>query len=106
MRKNFRGYNQVDGITKELAESFNFKFYPDLLLRKKHNEPQVMLSKEDRVKNVLGVFALNSKYKAVLKNAHIVIVDDVYTTGSTLKEAGKILKRSGVKEVWGLTIAR
>ena len=106
IRKNLRGYNQVDEIAKTLAKNFSYDFYPDLLIRKKLKDPQVKLSREERTKNVQGVFVLNTKYKAVLKKAYVMVVDDVYTTGSTLKEAGKVLKRSGVKEVWGLVVAR
>jgi competence protein ComFC len=105
-RKNLRGYNQVDELGKSLAKSFSLSFYPDLLIRKKLKDPQVILSKKDRVRNVQGVFALNPLYKQTTKDASVTIVDDVFTTGSTLKEMSKVLKRNGVKEVWGLTIAR
>jgi len=105
-RKNFRGYNQVDEIGKSISENFNLAFYPDLLFRQKLTPPQVMLSRQERTKNVQGVFALNPKYKSVINDAFIIVLDDVYTTGSTLKEAAKVLKRSGARKVWGLTIAR
>lgn len=59
IRKNLRGYNQVDGVAKALAEKFTLRFYPDLLIRKKVNDPQVKLSKEERIKNIQGVFSLN-----------------------------------------------
>jgi ComF family protein len=106
IRKNIRGYNQVDGITKSLADKFSLEFYPNLLRRKKYKDPQVTLKKEERTKNVQGVFSLNPKYKSQVANYKILIVDDVYTTGSTLKEMGKVLKRNRVKEVWGLVIAK
>ncbi len=105
-RKNFRGYNQVDGVSKVLAKSYNMRFYPDILIRKRKRSPQVSLSKEERAKNVLGVFNLNSKYHLMVKGFSFIIIDDVFTTGSTLREAAKVLKRSGAKNVWGLTIAR
>ncbi len=106
IRKNLRGYNQVEEIAFELAKRFDFRYVGDLIIRKKYRDPQVSLSKKERVKNVRGVFALNSKYKDILSNAFIIVVDDVFTTGSTLKEMAKVLKRSGAKSVWGLTIAR
>jgi ComF family protein len=106
IRKNIRGYNQVDEITKIIANKFSLGFYPDLLKREKHREPQVSLSKEERVKNIQGVFTINPKLKDVIRDAFVVVVDDVYTTGSTLKEMGKVLKRNGAKEVWGLVIAK
>lgn len=106
IRKNLRGYNQVDDIAKSIAKDVGFDFYSDLLLRKKHKDSQVSLSKEERTKNVQGVFRLNPNYKPIIKDAFIVIVDDVYTTGSTLKEATKVLKRSEAREVWGLVVAK
>lgn len=106
IRKNIRGYNQADDITKTLANKFSLEFYPDLLIRKKLTDPQVALKKEERTKNVQGVFSLNPKYKKVIKDLSVIIVDDVYTTGSTLKEMGKVLKRNETKKVWGLMFAK
>jgi competence protein ComFC len=63
------------------------------------------LSVGERRRNLQGVFSFNSKYK-LSSIPNILIFDDVFTTGSTLKEAAKVLKRVGVKKVWGLTIAR
>jgi predicted amidophosphoribosyltransferase len=63
------------------------------------------LSVAERKQNLEGVFTVNPHYD--LNSMHFVLLfDDVFTTGSTLKEAAKVLKRSGVKKVWGLTIAR
>lgn len=106
IRKNMRGYNQVDEIGKALSTNFNLGLYQDLVIRRKLREPQVALSEEERAKNIQGVFSLNQKYKSIVRGAYVIVVDDVYTTGSTLKEVAKVLKRSGVKEVWGFTIAR
>jgi len=106
IRKNIRGYNQVDGVAETLAERFSLNFYPDLIKRNKLKDPQVKLSKEERTKNVQGVFLLNLKYRSLIINHKILIIDDVYTTGSTLKETGKVLKRNGAKEVWGLVLAK
>ena len=105
-RKNFRGYNQVDEIGTSISKNFNLSFYNDLLFRKKLKTPQVTLSKKERLKNIQGVFALNPKYRSIIHDAFIIVLDDVYTTGSTLKETAKVLKRKGAKEVWGLTLAR
>lgn len=106
-RENIRGYNQVDDIAKFLAQNFSLPFYSDILIRKKITISQATLSKVERVKNIQGVFALNSFYKSLIaSHKSLVLVDDVYTTGSTLKEGAKILKRNGAGEVWGLTIAK
>ena len=62
------------------------------------------LSKEQREKNLEGVFAIKNPEKFSEKK--IFLVDDVYTTGSTMQECAKILKNAGAKQVWGITIAR
>lgn len=105
-RKNFRGFNQTELLGEKLAKKMVWKFIPDLLIRNKLTTPQVELKGEDRRKNLCGVFALNPDYSSFSVRSSIVLFDDVFTTGSTLAEAAKVLKKAGVKKVWGLTIAR
>lgn len=103
-RKNDRGFNQSEEIGSVVAHEMGWKFEPDLLIRIKSTTPQAGLSVEDRRKNLRGVFSVNSNIKYPVTN--ILLFDDVFTTGSTLHEACKILKRKGVEKVWGMTIAR
>lgn len=104
-RENQRGFNQSNEIGKEIANRFGWKFEPNLLVRAKPTIPQVELSGEARRKNLKGAFSLDPNY--VLSTVDSVLIfDDVFTTGSTLKEAAKVLKKSGVDKVWGLTIAK
>lgn len=106
-RYNWRGFNQATEIGKHLSIKMHWKFVSDFLVRKKSSEPQANLSKKERQKNVLGLYALNGKYRNhIPEDISIIIFDDVRTTGATLKEAGKVVKRNGVKKVWGLTIAK
>lgn len=105
LRENFRGFNQSEVIAKTLSKKLGWSFEEDVLLRKKLRLPQTMLAGKKRRENIRGVFTLNPKYKYSLSQSYILF-DDVYTTGSTLKEAAKVLKRNGVTRVWGLTIAR
>lgn len=105
-RGNFRGFNQSEVIGKEVAKNLGWKFVPDLLVRKKSTIPQSTLEKEKRSSNVRGAFALSSHNSYFLIPNSIILFDDVFTTGSTLKEAARVLKRKGAEEVWGLTIAR
>jgi predicted amidophosphoribosyltransferase len=82
-----------------------WKFIPDLLIKNKSTASQVELKGDDRRQNLHGVFSLNPSY--ILSTIpNILLFDDVFTTGSTLREAAKVLKRAGVEKVWGLTIAR
>jgi ComF family protein len=103
-RENFRGFNQSLLLGKAVAEKFGWRFIPDLLTRKKLTSPQVGLKGKERVENVKNVFVLNS-HRGLL-TANYLLFDDVYTTGSTIKEAAKVLKRKGAEKVWGLTVAR
>ncbi|MCX6704985.1 MAG: ComF family protein [Candidatus Woesebacteria bacterium] len=104
-RENTRGFNQSVEVGKTVAAQMGWKFVPNLLIKKKTTISQVELKGNDRRQNLKGVFSLNPNY--VLRTLYSVLVfDDVFTTGSTLREAAKVLKRAGVEKVWGLTIAR
>jgi len=105
-RQFFRGFNQTEVIAKKLAEKFNWKYLPDILVRSKNTEFQTNLTKEERKNNIKNAFEFNNKYRLNNKNKSIVIFDDVWTTGSTIKEMTKVLKKKGIKTVIGLTITK
>ncbi len=106
-RKKWRGFNQTEILGKTLSEHFGWRFSSNLLLRKKFVRPQTGLGKKERSKNIRGNFQVNPEYKKILrKNVQIVLFDDVWTTGATLKEACKTLKRKGFPVVWGFTLAK
>lgn len=106
-RKNWRGFNQVEVVGGLLAEKMGWRFESELLIRKVSKRPQTDLKREERRSNVRGVFSVDKKTHLPSTNYQsLILLDDVYTTGSTLKEACKVLKRNGAKKVWGLTIAR
>lgn len=104
-RENIRGFNQSVEIGKLMAKEMGWGLNPDLLIKKKSTSPQATLSVGERKKNLQGVFALNPSYLPYT-TPNIILFDDVFTTGSTLKECAKVLKRGGVEKVWGMTIAR
>ncbi|MCL6096880.1 MAG: ComF family protein [Patescibacteria group bacterium] len=99
-----RGYNQAEILAEELSKKFNFPFQ-NILERIKDTKTQVGRSNIDRKLNVKGAFKLDAS-GYMLEARNVFLVDDVVTTGSTLLEASKILKRNGVKRVIGLTLAR
>lgn len=105
-RKRWRGFNQAELLGKMIAFNLGIKFLPEALKRVKKTKPQVKLNKEERKKNIQGAFELNSNYRSLVTNHQFILFDDVWTSGETLKEATRVLKRNGVKKVWGLTIAR
>ncbi len=106
-RENWRGFNQSEILGKLLAKKLSWGFDSNILTRPIASIPQVGLPKSDRERNIRGKFAVNSPKTSLAKtNVTYVIFDDVATTGSTLKEAIKVLKESGTKKVLGLTIAK
>ncbi len=99
-----RGYNQSEILAEELSKRFNVSFQ-NILKRERNTVSQVGLSNIERKLNIKNAFKLGaSGYRLEARN--IFLVDDVATTGSTLLEATKILKRNGAKRVIGLTLAR
>lgn len=103
-RENMRGFNQSELLAKILAQKLNLK-YVDLLKRTRETKPQVGLKANLRRENVKNAFTIEN-YKFKIENStNILLVDDVWTTGSTLKECAKKLKMAGVEKVWALTIA-
>lgn len=106
-RQNFRGFNQAEMIGKKIAEKMGWQFIPNLLIRKKSTTPQVQLKGSARRQNLRGAFVFNSGRRPLaVDRRQFIVFDDVYTTGSTLLETTKVLKRARVQKVWGLTIAK
>ena len=107
-RKNWRGFNQSVEVGKLLAKGMGWSFVDDIVTRKVNAKPQTELKGKERISNVRGVFAINSKFKSekFSIDQSYIIFDDVWTTGMTLKEMCKVLKRNGAKNVWALTIAK
>ena len=99
-----RGYNQSEILAKNLSRKFKIPVQ-NLLSRVRDTKNQYKLKKEDREENIKNAFIIhNSKF--IIQNMSIFLVDDIVTTGSTLKEAANILKRNGANKVFGLTLAR
>ena len=97
-----RGFNQSLELIKPLAASLNIPIALDIAARTKETTTQTHLNKLQRKKNVSGCFTLSAKPK----KSHIVIVDDVVTTGATTNELAKLLKQAGVKKVGVWSLAR
>ena len=94
--KNQRGYNQSELLAKECAKLMGVK-YIDALEKFKQNKPQHSLKGSERRKNVKGVYRAVNKDK--IKGKKILLIDDIITTGNTLAECAKMLKKSGCEEI-------
>jgi ComF family protein len=99
-----RGYNQSQILAEELAKVLKVPVITDNLLKIKSTKPQMELSKAEREKNLENAFKV--KNPAELLDKKVFLVDDVYTTGSTMEECAKVLKENGIKNVWGICLAR
>jgi len=106
-RLRSRKYNQSAILAQELARKLNKKCNNLLLKKTKETKVQAGLSKKDRQKNLKNAFKVNPRYKEQLTAKNILIIDDVYTTGSTLNECARTLKREGFTgKIYGLVLAR
>ena len=103
-RNNWRGFNHVEEVGKILAQLMGWEM-TNLLERSKMAKQQVGLKGKERKENVQGVFNLVPNPPASSLDT-IILFDDVWTTGSTMLEATRVLKQAGFKRVWCLTLAR
>lgn len=107
-KEHYRGFNQSSIVGEAIAKKFNLSFNESFLIRKKNDASQTKLREEDRKNNVKDIFTVDLNIHPAIGGTifNILLVDDVWTTGATLKEATKTLKLAGIKNVWGLTLAR
>ncbi|MGH1398196.1 MAG: ComF family protein [Alphaproteobacteria bacterium] len=101
-----RRYNQAAIMAHYVSKESGVPHVCDFLVRKRATATQGHLSFDERRKNVRKAFEVNGKYVDDVKGRSIILIDDVYTTGATVKECAKALKRAGAGEVHVLTLAR
>jgi ComF family protein len=99
-----RGFNQALLLGKTLGKIHNKRILTGALRRIRNTIPQVQLDHSERVKNVRGAFAVRKQEEIMDKR--LLLVDDVFTTGATVNECARVLKKSGAKEIIVLTLAR
>lgn len=99
-----RKYNQSAVLADGLSELCHIPANYSLLKKIKHTAPQIQCSGKQRLKNVKDAFQVISPEQ--IRGKRIVLIDDVYTTGATLTECAKALKKAGAKSVDALTVAR
>jgi ComF family protein len=99
-----RGFNQAVLLGEILAKKWRLPLSRNNLRRIRWTEPQINLSASERRHNVRGAFAVRDA--AAVRDRRIILVDDVYTTGSTVSECARTLKKGGAAEVFVITVAR
>jgi ComF family protein len=103
-RLRHREFNQSLLLAKGIAETLSIPLSIDALIRTRETVPQVGLSKKEREENIKGAFGV-ARPNEVL-DERILLVDDVYTTGATLKEGARVLMQEGAKAVIAFAPAR
>jgi len=100
-----RGFNQSALLAKEIAKLLDVEVV-NCLIRCKNTKPQFGLNKTMRPANIKGAFKFKNKYLSKISGKTVVLVDDIVATGSTLQECARVLKKSGIKDIWSLVLAK
>jgi competence protein ComFC len=99
--KKVRGFNQCEYIAKKISRDLSIQIV-EVLIKTKETKEQKKLKKDERFENIKDAFQI----KKIIKNQKIILIDDVTTTGATLKEAHKLLKKFNLKDIKLLTLAK
>ncbi len=103
-KERTRGFNQAKVLARRLAKHKSLRLIESRLIKAVNVPAQTSLEAEEREKNVRGAF--RTRKAKDLKGKTILLVDDVYTTGSTLRECSLVLKKAGAREVRAVTVAQ
>ena len=101
-KRRSRGFNQAEILADVIGKKLQLPVMRDVLLRNKDTLPQKELSDTERLKNLQEAFAVNKKQFSPVNK--VMLVDDIYTTGSTIEACAKVLYEAGVKEVYFISI--
>lgn len=100
-----RGYNQAQILARELSLHAGIPVADDLLMRVKNTLPQKDLTRSEREQNLQHAFRVNIHYRSLYENAKcVILIDDIYTTGSTVEMCSCVLQESGIDRVYALCL--
>ncbi len=99
-----RGFNQASLMARRIERHTGIPVREEFMERSRWTPPQVGLSRADREANVRGAFRVRDPHQ--VRGKRWLLVDDVFTTGSTLREAAKVLRRAGASQVHVVVLAR
>lgn len=107
-RQRERGYNQSALLAQRLGSAAQLPVRSDLLQRHRYTTSQTRLNAQQRSQNVQGAFSCVKQHGAVkaIAGKKVLLIDDVATTGATLRACAQALKDQGARSVWALTVAR
>ncbi len=101
-RRRKRGFNQSEILAAELSRMTGIPVRDDVLFRIRKTVPQKKLGREGRKANLKNAFGVIRRWKPC---RNVLLIDDIYTTGSTLERSAAVLKKAGVQNVYFLTIS-
>lgn len=99
-----RGYNQSLLIANEISKQTNLELVNNCLIKTKNIIEQSKLNKEDRQQNIQGVYSIQNE--EIITNKKVLLIDDIYTTGSTVNECSKILQQARPERIGVLVLAK
>ena len=103
-RRRTRGFNQAEELARRLSREWGILVDADLLIRDRKTMPQRDLNPAERLKNLQKAFQINPARAGKDMWNRVALVDDIYTTGSTMEACSRVLREAGVKEVYFLAI--
>ena len=103
-RLRWRGFNQSVLLARQISRACDMPMDPFVLVRHRETPPQTQLTEEERRKNMRGAFSLNPDRP--IEDKKILLIDDIYTSGATVNECSRTLRRGGAADVYVLTLAR
>ena len=102
LKRKERGYNQAELLAKTIANHFKITFRDDIIYQTRYRKPQATLKEKDRKKNIENCFLA----KETAKGKNILLIDDIFTTGSTIKACSRALKNEGAGDITVVTLAK
>jgi predicted amidophosphoribosyltransferase len=99
----WRGFNQAEHLARTVSARFGGQLNTTVLQRRRFTHAQYRLARRGRRKNIVGAFGVTSVTGVMGKT--VLLVDDIMTSGLTLEECAKVLKKAGAKKVWALVWA-
>ena len=101
-KRKARGFNQAEVLAGELAGDLQISVRNDIIIREKNTSAQKLLTLQERQNNLKNAFKIVNND---VKLNSIILIDDIYTTGCTINEAAKLLKKTGISNIYFICIA-